>query len=251
METTEEADERKGGGPGSVRPAGAGPDGGPREPGTARAMGTREAKKPEKTEKKHGLGIGSILELALCLLLVPIILVNVSIIVESYKNPDRIPGALGYMPMICLSGSMSPVFEAGDLVLIQKTPDPSALKEGDVVCYMEDASVITHRIASVQQDGDGVRYITKGDANNTEDRMAVKPEMVQGTYTGIHMTGLGDFCIFMQGTTGMLLFVICPMAVMILLDFISRWRRGRKATDRTKELEEELERLRAERKAGG
>ena len=53
--------------------------------------------------------------------------------------------------------------------------------------------------------------------------------------------------MFMQTTTGMILFVVCPLVLFVLWDVIRRQLESRKEVSRTKELEMELERLRAEK----
>lgn len=203
----------------------------------------------EDKSKQAGEGIGSrlggIVSWLLCLLLIPLIAVNFVLIIRNYTEPERIPGVLGYMPMIVLSGSMSPAFDTGSVVVIKAVENPAAMETGDVVCYLLDGKAITHRIADVETDGTEVRYVTRGDANNADDRLAVNPGQIQGEYTGIHIEGLGDICMFMQSTTGMILFVICPLVCLLLWDAVDRVLKGRKEKSRTAELEEELRALKA------
>ncbi len=53
--------------------------------------------------------------------------------------------------------------------------------------------------------------------------------------------------MFMQTTTGMILFVVCPLVLFILWDVIRRRLQDRRDVSRTRELEIELERLKAEK----
>lgn len=214
-------------------------------------------KKPEK--KGAGQVILNILGIVLCVLFVPIIIINVIMIVRSYTDPDHIPSVFGYSPVIVLSGSMSPEFEAGDMILLQKT-DPYTLKVGDVVCYLEEETAVTHRIIEIQQQDGYPLYITQGDANNTEDSSPVGPDQIQGKYTGVYITGAGNFAMFLQSTPGMLIFIGGPVLLFILWDVLRRVldnRRAKKekgqleaaATDKQQELEameQELQRLRAQ-----
>ena len=200
----------------------------------------------KEDKREQGNIMVRIVSWLLCLLLIPVIVLNFSLIIRNYTEPDRIPGVLGYMPMIVLSGSMSPVFETGSVVVIKAVDNPAAMEEGDVICYLLDGKAITHRITEVETDGTGVRYVTRGDANNAEDRLAVYPDQIQGEYTGLHMEGLGDICMFMQTTTGMILFVICPLVGLLLWDIAARQLKGRKERSRAEELEEELRALKAQ-----
>lgn len=84
-----------------------------------------------------------------------------------------------------ISGSMEPSIHNGDYIIIKKT-DSSELEKGDIICFYSRESDIygklnTHRITERLDDGS---FITKGDANNTEDSEAVKAEDILGIYSG-------------------------------------------------------------------
>lgn len=144
--------------------------------------------------KKEGSRLFTVINILLCIILIPVILINAAVIVSSYIHPDEIPGIFGIKPVAVLSGSMESTFMAGDLIFVKKTSTDS-LKEGDVICYLVSDQAVTHRISAIQQDEDGSDiYITKGDANNTEDQDTVKPEQVQGVWTGGRLGGHGEFC---------------------------------------------------------
>ena len=87
--------------------------------------------------------------------------------------------------------------------------------------------------------------VTQGDANNTADQQAVTADQIQGIWKGIRIGGLGDFVMFMQSTTGMILFIICPLLLFILWDIWRRWRLDKAEAARTAELEAELAALKA------
>lgn len=198
----------------------------------------------EETKKKTGW-IFTTVNIVLCMLLIPVILINVTVIVSSYIHPDEIPGVFGIKPVAVLSGSMEDTFMTGDLIFVQKT-DTSSLKENDVICYLQDGQAVTHRIVEVEQGEDGtISYITKGDANNTEDRERVNPEQVQGVWNGGRLGGIGNFVMFLSSTTGMIVFIVCPILLLILWDVIRRWRSDKKEKSRATELEAELNALKA------
>ena len=186
----------------------------------------------EETKKNNRGWIFTVINIVLCVILIPIILINVTVIISSYIHPDEIPGIFGIKPVAVLSGSMEDTFMTGDLIFVEKT-DTGSLKENDV-------------IVGVEQGEDGaVSYITMGDANNTEDQDTVKPEQIQGIWNGVHLARLGDFVIFLSSTTGMILFIVCPILLLIIWDVIYRWRADKKEKSRTAELEAELNALKA------
>lgn len=198
-------------------------------------------------KEKNGLlqKIVGAVGIALCVVFVPLLLINVTLIVKSYTSPDKVPDFLGYKPFIVLSGSMEPSIMTGDMVFVKET-DPDSLKVGDVIAYKSGSAVVTHRIVEVKSENGETRYVTQGDANNSADQSLVKPADVEGIYQR-RVAGAGNLAMFMQTTTGMILFVVCPLVLFVLWDVIRRQLESRKEVSRTKELEMELERLRAEK----
>ena len=82
------------------------------------------------------------------------------------------PHLLGYRTMTMLTSSMSPEIDPGDVTVV--TPIAmSEVTEGMVITYhkpIEDQSLVTHRVVSVETAGNGtVTVQTKGDANEAID----------------------------------------------------------------------------------
>src|SRR5215212_11956523 len=82
------------------------------------------------------------------------------------------PHLLGYRTMTMLTGSMAPEIDPGDVTIV--TPIAmSEVTEGMVITYhkpVDDRSVVTHRVVSVETGPDGsVQVQTKGDANGAID----------------------------------------------------------------------------------
>lgn len=85
-----------------------------------------------------------------------------------------IPGLMGYERYVIVGGSMSGTFERGSVAFEKVTP-VEELEVGDIVTYQPPpdsglATLVTHRIVSVQEKRDGARvFRTKGDANADVD----------------------------------------------------------------------------------
>ena len=82
------------------------------------------------------------------------------------------PHVFGYRTMTMLTGSMAPEIDPGDVTVV--TPIAiSEVTEGMVITYhrpIEDHSLVTHRVISVETAPDGtVSVQTKGDANQAAD----------------------------------------------------------------------------------
>lgn len=195
--------------------------------------------------KKNKLPLSAMTGTILCILLVPIILMNIILITRTYLNPDKLPGIFGVKPAIVLSGSMEPEIHTGDLIFIHET-EPSALRKGDVICYLTSGKAVTHRIMDITAGEDGLpRYVTQGDANNTADRLAVTDGQIEGIWRGGRIGGLGNVILFIQTPVGMILFIFCPLLLFILWDIRQRRRLDKADAARTARLEAELEELRS------
>lgn len=78
---------------------------------------------------------------------------------------------LGFRVFRVGSGSMSPYLEVNNIIVVKSN---KTYKINDVVTYINDGNYITHRIISISNEG----IITKGDANNTEDALITKDDIV-------------------------------------------------------------------------
>lgn len=209
------------------------------------------AKRAEHTEQPRSVGslLANVLGGILCVIFIPIIICNVILIARSYLAPDRLPTVFGFSPVIVLSGSMYPEFDAGDLILLKEV-DAEEVQKDDVICYFSDGNketAITHRVMDVQKDDEGNPvFVTKGDANDSEDLTAVTAEMVQGRYTGVYLPKLGDVAVFLQTPMGMVLCIVCPLGLILIWDAVRRMLASKKTAKAAQGMEEELERLRAQ-----
>lgn len=156
-------------------------------------------------------GIGTVI----CLILLPILAMNLTIIVKSYLNPDVVPDFFGIKPFIVLSGSMDPTIAGGDLVVTRVT-DVADLEVGDIISYKEGTAVITHRIVELTEVDGEPAFITQGDANNTPDVNPVVVSQVEGMYV-FRIAGMGRCALFLQTPIGMLVFVGIPLCFFSLL----------------------------------
>ena len=170
-------------------------------------------------DKKKGK-VFTVVGIALCVVLIPILIINLTLIIKSFVYPDKVPGFMGYKPFIVLSGSMEPEFYAGDIVLVKEAPT-GTLTTGDIIAFRLNNSVVTHRIIEIN-DSEGKReYFTKGDNNTTEDNIAITDDMVEGKYL-FRISGVGNFALFMQTPLGMVLFIAVPLILFILYDMLRR-----------------------------
>jgi signal peptidase len=105
-----------------------------------------ENKTPNKFNKDKFL---TILGTVLCIILIPILIVNCTLIVKSYINKDEVPTFGGYCPLIVLTDSMYPDIKSGDLIICQSI-DPDEVKVGDTISFFDPegkgTSVVMYKI---------------------------------------------------------------------------------------------------------
>ena len=111
----------------------------------------------------------------------PIVYVPVFVLIAMLAG--FVMGLFKYQPIAVLSGSMSPTFNRGDAVVINKlnTTEKYELKEGDIIQFVSGTKYVVHRIVEITNDEYGNKlFVTKGDHNNTIDANKVAIEDVIG-----------------------------------------------------------------------
>ena len=189
----------------------------------------------------------------LCIILIPILLINVTLIAKSYINQEEVPNVGGMLPLIVLTDSMYPVIESGDLIICH-TEEPENIQTGDVIAFFDPAgngtTIVTHRVLEVTEQAGQIAWRTKGDNNNTEDRLSVTADKLVAVYEGTRIPGAGNVALFMQTTPGLIICVVCPILLLVGYDMIRRRlyeKSSKKDTDALMKELEELRRLKAEK----
>ena len=203
----------------------------------------------DKTDKKLSRSqlAGTVIGVAVCVLLLPLLIMNLILIVKSFVNSDEVPSIGGVTPMIVLTDSMDPVIKSGDLIFA-KSIDPAEVAVGDVITFFDPAgsgtSTVTPRAVEAVRE-EGLHFRTKGDANNTEDRSLVPAENLIGVYRA-RLPGMGQVAMFLQTTPGLLLCVVLPLGALVAVDLIRRKRAAKAQDDDRDQLLAQLEALKAE-----
>lgn len=201
-----------------------------------------------QTKEKRPSKVVSAVALILCIVFGFLLICNLTIIIKGSVAPEMPPSVFGITPLVVLSGSMSGEaedhIEIGDLIFAGRI-EAAELKEGDVISFMDNGVVVTHRIVDINTDENGkLLFTTKGDANNAEDLRPVSEDNLVGIYKS-RIGKVGNFALFLQTPLGMVLFVVVPLLAFIIYDILRRRHYAAKEDKRTAELEAELERLRA------
>ena len=188
----------------------------------------------------------------LCIILVPILIINCILIVKSFTS-EEVPNVAGTLPLIVLTDSMYPVIKSGDQIICH-TAEPEEIQVGDVIAFFDPAgngtTIVTHRVLEVTEQAGQTAWRTKGDNNNTEDRLPVPADKLVAVYEDTRIPGAGNVALFMQTTPGLILCVVCPILLLVGYDMIRRKqyeKSSQKDTDALMAELEELRRLKAEK----
>lgn len=92
-------------------------------------------------------------------------LIQLSVLDKPYAN------YFGYTLFEIESGSMAPSVNVDDMILVKIT---KKVKKDDVITYKSDSSYITHRVVEVGEN----KIITKGDSNNSEDKIIARTDVL-------------------------------------------------------------------------
>lgn len=124
----------------------------------------------------------------------------------------------GYRSFLVLSGSMEPSIGIGSIIVVG-SQDQYRLQ--DVITFVTEGRTVTHRIAGMKTVSGRVTYVTKGDANRSEDEGEVGQEEVVGKVVLV-IPLIGRYVAFAQSPLGLVLLVLLP-GLGLIVDHLLGW----------------------------
>ena len=164
-------------------------------------------KNMKKTKKINMLGC--ILNILIMVVVVITIIglyymAQVKILNKDYAN------IFGYTFFEVATGSMANTINIGDIVVVKVN---EAFKENDIIVYKEENSFITHRVIKI----DGQDLITRGDANNSEDKPIKSDQILGKVIYIIPKIGIGRRVLASPEILGMIIISIILLGVVLML----------------------------------
>ena len=222
----------------------------------------------ERVKARPSVGsiIGTVLLAVLCVILIPLLAVNITLIVKGALYPDELTDVFNIAPVAIdntyMEGENEGCFNEGALVFIktfESDEERQAVEQGDVVAFRwldDDGSVnfTVYRILGVTRDEEtGLITSVSVRADNVPEGEGTAPIPVEiGDVVGIlngSVDHLGAFAMFLMQPLGVLLFVGVPVVIYVVVDIIRitiHNRKVRKAeSDELRDKDEEIARLRA------
>jgi signal peptidase I len=143
-----------------------------------------------------------------------------------------VPRAMGWQGMIVLSGSMEPALKTGGLAFMEpiSSNELGSIQRGDILTYrlQQGTGLVSHRVVDIIDGPQGRAFITRGDANEENDRETVQAGQVVGKVR-FDLPYLGAAVQRLQDRTTYYAFIGIPAALLIATELWNIAREIRKA----------------------
>jgi signal peptidase len=135
------------------------------------------------------------------------------------------PLAFDARPLVVLSGSMEPALGTGDVSVV-RTIAPLDARPGDIVTFRDPGNsekLITHRVTAMRAEGDGVFFVTRGDANNVSERWRVPASGEIGRVV-YRIPELGWALMYARSQGLFVILLGAALALLLVLELAAIWR---------------------------
>lgn len=181
---------------------------------TQNVSGAAATQASGKTQTTTGSKVLNIIGAIIIVLLIPILVINGTLLVKSVMNPDVPADFMGNIPLVSGYNNMTD-FDGNDLIIVKELEEGRELNEGDIVCYWYSDGVVIERITEVVNDNGSIRYATKADTAETANPSQISSSQIIGVYEK-HIDDIGSFVLFMQTRLGILVCVVLPIFIICL-----------------------------------
>ena len=162
-----------------------------------------------KEIKNRNEKIKKIISIFIYIIIIPIIVINITLIIKSFIKPNKIPDFIGYKNFVIVSESMEPTIMVGDAIFVKKVPEKE-IKINDIISFHDGECINTHRIVGVSEENGIKMYRTKGDNNRGEDKEKVSYSQIEGKYL-FKINNFGNLIKILQSkvTLAILILLVC------------------------------------------
>lgn len=154
------------------------------------------------------------------------LIIGLLFIVASLSSLSVIKVPFNFKVFSVVSGSMSPAIKINSLVITKQQPTYGT---GQVITFLvkngadqrNSRNIITHRIVGGGRKEDGtIEFITRGDANNTNDLNTVNEAEILGAVIGV-IPLIGSIIHFAKTQNGFIFLVVIPSTIIVWTELIS------------------------------
>ncbi len=133
---------------------------------------------------------------------------------------------LGIRPTVVTSGSMIPAIGIGDVCFINTRYPYEKVQKQDIIVYKEPRQKVIHRVVGKTEEG----LITKGDANNNQDRLRITKNEFMGKMVFL-VPKVGYISTNLQGATAKAIFVTIIIAIYVAAYLLNYEKKERKKNE--------------------
>lgn len=156
------------------------------------------------------------------ILIILIILFVVNLILSFEENTH----ILGFYMFNIVSESMEPTFFKDDLVVVKKI-ELSNLQKGDIITFRQEDRIISHRIVKIIIEKGEMKFITKGDNNEVQDKDSIEINNIYGKVV-FSIPKIGKLIHYIQNSRGFINIFIFVIIVFVLVSLKDNQRNNRK-----------------------
>ncbi len=130
------------------------------------------------------------------------------------------PSLLGHRLYIVNSGSMTPTIKVDSMIIVKESNAKEIVK-GDIITYYghNQDSRVTHRVVEIENNGE--TFITRGDANESNDPLPLEGEKLIGKVVFI-IPFLGSIFRFLSTDLGLALLITVAIAWIVFPKILSK-----------------------------
>lgn len=147
------------------------------------------------------------------LLLLPVLLINLSLIVQSALWPDRLPTVFKHKALILLPDASTGSRSVG----LIRTIEPDRLQVQDPIAYRQGQTFFIETVSRISSERGLTTLETVAGPEPDAPRTMVPPSQVEGVLVW-RIPRLGNVALFMQTPVGLLLFLVLPILLYFLTD---------------------------------
>jgi len=144
-----------------------------------------------------------------------------------YITFNYIPFIAKYDHFVIVTGSMEPIINIDDVVIIDSSINNDDLEIGDIIAFTTDINfdgkdeVVVHYLTSII-DTNGIKtYKTTPEISNTEDSWVLDDNDILGEQV-LTIPKIGSFLRFASSTIGRIVLVVDLLVVYLLFEFIPK-----------------------------
>ena len=143
-----------------------------------------------------------------------ILIYNIILIAISSENKISLINIFGYKSFIIKTNSMEPTIDINDVIITKKVQEEE-IKVQDIINFIKDNEVITHRITKIENEENIKKYTTKGANNNIKNSFKIMNDNIEGK----HILTILNLGVIVKVLENQIIFLIILLIILICMFF--------------------------------